>query len=117
MYRLQVQHVHDDPDTGQPVYNRELPDSAAVCWSSVAHRVGWQPAAANANFRRTFECPRRPTRYFIVETDLTAPFEYDWDNGNYPLSRGVLSDDVVHASTATCGRRSRPPTTTYRRAT
>lgn len=93
VYRLQVRYLGDD-DNDVPQYDRDLPDRRAF-WSAVAHRVGWTAPAATATFR-DFECPRRPTQYFVVLTSAIAPYEYNWENGDYPLSRGVLASQVIH---------------------
>lgn len=95
MLRLQMRYVGED-DEGTPHYHRELPDRRHL-WHAVAHRVGWQAPAASVTFR-DYEPLRRPFRYFIVETDLRGPYEYDWkhNDGPYPVSRGVLGDQVIH---------------------
>jgi hypothetical protein len=93
VHRLQQRYLGDD-DTGTPVYERELPDRLAL-WSSVAHRVGWQATASGHTFR-DYECPMRPTRYFVVLTSAGGPTEWDFGDGTYPVSRGVLSSEVVH---------------------
>jgi hypothetical protein len=81
------------PD-GTRVYERELPDRRAL-WSSVAHRVGWEASASTHTFR-DFECPKRPTKYFVVASESISPHEWDFGDGAYPVSRGVLDDEVVH---------------------
>jgi hypothetical protein len=91
--RLQLRSMGKD-DTGNRVYERELPDRRAL-WSAVAHRVGWEATKTGHDFR-DFECPRRPTKYFIVESTKVGPFEYDFGDGPYPVSRGVLDDEIVH---------------------
>jgi hypothetical protein len=91
--RLQMRSLGKD-DTGQRVYEREIPDRRAL-WSSVAHRVGWQPPQSDVTFR-DFECPKRPTKYFVVESAATGPNEWDFGDGPYPVGRGVLDDEVVH---------------------
>jgi len=91
--RLQLRYLGDD-DTGNPIYERELPDRRAL-WSSVAHRVGWVAPAATATFR-DYECPMRPTVWFVVATAQVGPAEWDWAGGDYPVSRGVLGAQVVH---------------------
>jgi hypothetical protein len=81
------------PD-GTRIYERELPDRRAL-WSSVAHRVGWEATAATHTFR-DFECPKRPTKYYVVKSTSIGPFEWDFGDGTYPVSRGVLDDEIVH---------------------
>jgi hypothetical protein len=94
LMRLQVRYVGDN-DLGVPVYDRELPDRAAL-WSTVAHRVSWQATATTADVT-DYECPMRPTQWFIVESSLVGPAEYEgWDKAPYPVSRGVLSPTIVH---------------------
>lgn len=89
VYRL-VQAWDSDDD----VYQQRLPDRRNY-WSVVAHRRGWEAPGTTASFR-DYEAPMRPFRYFTVRTSLVAPFEWDWDDGDYPLSRGDLSTQVVH---------------------
>lgn len=91
--RLQLRYLGKD-DTGTRIYNRELPDRRAL-WSSVAHRVGYEFAGPTAAFR-DFECPKRPTKYFVVRSDQVGPHEWDFSDGAYPISRGVLDDTVIH---------------------
>jgi hypothetical protein len=91
--RLQLRYLGKD-DTGQRIYNRELPDRRGV-WSSVAHRVGWEASAATHTFR-DFECPKRPTQYYVVKSTSIGPHEWDFGDGTYPVSKGVLDDEVVH---------------------
>lgn len=91
--RLQHRYLGED-DTGIPQYDQELPDRKAL-WSSVAHRVGWVPTTATATFR-DYEPPTRPFKYFVIESAQVSPVEYDWTLGDYPLSRGVLDDQIVH---------------------
>lgn len=93
VYRMTWRSLGKD-DSGDRVYERELPDRRAI-WSAVAHRIGWQAPGANADFR-DYETPRRPTRWFVVRSDAIAPFEYDFGDGPYPLSRGALTADLVH---------------------
>lgn len=93
VYRMQWRNLGKD-DTGVRVYERELPDRRAL-WSSVGHRIGWPAPAATATFR-DYECPLRPTRYFLVRSADQGPHEYDFAGGNYPLARGVLSAELVH---------------------
>jgi tape measure domain-containing protein len=91
--RLQLRYLGKD-DAGTRLYERELPDRRAL-WSSVAHRVGWEAPAAGADFR-DFECPKRPTKYFVVRSDQVGPHEWDFGDGRYPVGRGVLDNQVVH---------------------
>lgn len=91
--RLQLRYLGKN-DVGTRLYERELPDRRAL-WSSVAHRVGWEFAGPTASFR-DFECPKRPTKYFVVRSDLVGPNEWDFGDGTYPVSRGVLDDTVIH---------------------
>jgi hypothetical protein len=91
--RLQLRNLGKD-DSGQRVYERELPDRRGL-WSSVAHRVGWAAPAATATFR-DYEAPKRPTKYFVVASSQVGPHEYDFSAGPYPLSRGAITADVVH---------------------
>jgi hypothetical protein len=97
--RQQLRYTGDD-DTGQPTYHRELPDRRKL-WTSVAHRVGWQAPASTVTFR-DYEPLRRPFRYFVVESEDVGPAEYDWrhEPGGYPVSRGVLDDEVIHFNRA-----------------
>lgn len=93
--RLQFRYLGDDEDPPHnPIYERELPDRRGL-WSTVAHRVGWEAPATAATFR-DFECPRRPTRYFVVPSASVGPTDWDFSDGNYPLSRGVLDTETVH---------------------
>jgi hypothetical protein len=94
VFRLNHRYTGNDPDTGTPQYEQELPDRKAF-WRAVGHRIGWTAPAATATFR-DYEAPLRPYRYFVVETSLVSPHEYNWQSGNYPLSRGVLGGTVVH---------------------
>jgi hypothetical protein len=93
VHRLQLRYLGKD-DAETRIYERELPDRRAL-WSSVAHRVGWQATATTHTFR-DFEAPTRPIQYFVVKSSLVSPYEFDFSAGNYPLSRGVLDDQVVH---------------------
>jgi hypothetical protein len=62
----------------------------------VAHRVGYEFADDTASFR-DFECPKRPTKYYIVRSDQIGPHEWDFGDGPYPVgSRGVLDDTIIH---------------------
>lgn len=89
VYRL-AQSWNEDDD----VYDRIIPDRRSY-WSIVAHRRSWEATGTTRSFR-DYEAPMKPIKYFIVRTDQTAPFEYDWTGGDYPLSRGDLSTQVVH---------------------
>lgn len=91
--RLQLRYTGKD-DAGARQYERELPDRREL-WSSVAHRVGWTAPAASASFR-DFECPKRPTVYFVVASSAVSPAEWDFADGNYPVARGVLDTEVIH---------------------
>lgn len=91
--RVQYRNLGKD-DTGVRKYERELPDRRGL-WSSVAHRVGWQAPGTTATFR-DYECPTRPTKYFVVATSAEGPHEYDFGLGKYPMSRGALSAELVH---------------------
>jgi hypothetical protein len=91
--RLQLRYLGKD-DLGARRYERELPDRRAL-WSSVAHRVGWQAPATSANFR-DFECPKRPTSYFVCASSAVGPHEWDFADGTYPVGHGVLDEEVVH---------------------
>lgn len=91
--RLQLRYLGKD-DTGTRLYEREIPDRRAL-WSSVAHRVGWEFAGPTATFR-DFECPKRPVKYFVVPSTSVGPHEWDFADGTYPVSRGVLDNEVVH---------------------
>lgn len=93
LMRVQYRYSGMD-DVGARVYGRETPDRLAL-WSAVAHRVGWEPTATTANIK-DYECPRRPTKYFIVPSSAVGPFEYTNWKTPYPLSRGVLSAETVH---------------------
>jgi hypothetical protein len=104
--RLQLRFTGDD-DTGNPTYHRELPDRRKL-WSSVAHRVGWPAPVAVVKFR-DYEPLRRPFSYFVVPSAAVGPADYDWANeGRYPLSRGVLDDQVVHFNRAAFGGAAKP---------
>lgn len=91
--RLQMRYTGKD-DTGVRHYDRELPDRREL-WSSVGHRVGWTAPSATSSFR-DYECPKRPTVYFVVASSAVSPYEWDFSDGNYPVSRGVLDTEVVH---------------------
>jgi hypothetical protein len=93
LMRLQIRWVGDD-DAGVPQYHRELPDRKAL-WSAVAHRVGWTAPAATATVK-DYDCPLRPTQYFLVPSASVGPFEYTSWETPYPVSRGVLSPTIVH---------------------
>ena len=94
MHRLQIRSVGTDPDTDAPLYEREIPDRPEL-WSSVAHRVGWEPTKTTATFR-DYECPLRPHLYYVCLSSAIGPFEHDWDTGDYDVTRGTLDDEVVH---------------------
>lgn len=91
--RLQLRYVGKD-DTGQRIYQREIPDRRAL-WSSVAHRVGWQAPKTEVLFR-DFETPMRPVQYYLCRTDAIGPHEWLFSDGDYPTSKGVLATDIVH---------------------
>lgn len=95
--RLQLRSLGKN-DAGVRVYEREVPDRRGL-WSSVGHRIGWQAPATTANFR-DYECPKRPTQYFVCTTAAEGPHEYDFGSDppptKYPVSRGALSTEVVH---------------------
>jgi hypothetical protein len=93
VHRVQWRNLGKD-DTGVRQYERELPDRRAL-WSSVGHRVGWQAPATTATFR-DYECPTRPTKYYVVKTDLVSPHEWDFGAGKYPTGTGALSAELVH---------------------
>lgn len=94
LFRLQMRYEGDDPDTGLPEYSRELPDRRGL-WFAVGHRMGWLPSATTVSVR-DFECPRRPIKYFIVRSLAGGPHEWDFSDGRYPTSRGVLDDEIIH---------------------
>ena len=83
-----------DDETGAGLYDLPLPDREAY-WSSVAHRVAWEAPTATVHFR-DYEPPLTPFSYFIVPSSSVGPPEWDFDNGDYPLSRGTLDNDIVH---------------------
>jgi hypothetical protein len=91
--RLQLRYLGKD-DAGTRLYERELPDRRAL-WSSVAHRVGYEFANSTASFR-DFECPKRPTKYFVVESSKIGPHEWDFGDGAYPVGKGILDDTIIH---------------------
>lgn len=95
VYRMQWRNLGKN-DSGARVYEREVPDRRAL-WSAVGHRINWTAPGATATFR-DFECPLRPTRYFLVPTASVGPHEYDFGDGTYPLARGALSAELVHWS-------------------
>ena len=91
---LRLEMAHAGPDAnGNPIYERQIPDRRKY-WSAVAHRIGWAPATANP-IVHDYECPRRPTKYFIVESALVGPTDFDFTDGNYPVARGFLDNAVV----------------------
>lgn len=94
VFRIQKRLTTLNPDTGAPTYERELPDRPEL-WSSVAHRLGWTPAAASVVFR-DYETPLRPTSWFVCPISVANPIEHDWTTGNYPVANGVLGTQVVH---------------------
>jgi len=93
VFRLQIRYLGKD-DVGARMYERELPDRRGL-WSVVSHRMGWAASAASHTFR-DYECPKRPTQYFVCLSSAGGPHEWDFADGTYPVSRGVLDDDVVH---------------------
>lgn len=93
VFRLQVRYLGKD-DAGTRVYNRELPDRRGL-WSVVSHRMGWQASAASHTFR-DYECPKRPTEYYVCTSAAGGPHEWDFSDGTYPVSRGVLDNEVIH---------------------
>jgi hypothetical protein len=78
---------------GVPVYERRLPDLKEY-WSAVQHRTSWEAPATTQDFS-DYETPLTPVQYFIVKTDLTGPFEWDFKK-TYPVANGVLCPTVVH---------------------
>lgn len=92
VYRLQMRYLGED-GAGAPVYERELPDRRAL-WSAVGHRVHWKPTATTATFR-DYEAPVRAFRYFVVPNASVGPFEWNFRDGDYPTSRGILGP-VIH---------------------
>lgn len=93
VFRLTLRYLGDN-DTGAPVYEREIPDRAAL-WRAVGHRVGWTAPAAAATFR-DYEVSLRPTVYYVCASSAEGPHEYeDWGTP-YPVARGVLDDEVIH---------------------
>lgn len=93
VFRLQIRYLGED-DNGNPVYEREFPDRHAY-WRGVAHRVGWEPNATTALFR-DYEVSLRPTLYYVCLSSARGPQEWDFHDGPYPVSRGVLDNEVVH---------------------
>lgn len=102
VYRLQLRNAGVD-DTGKRIYELERPDRRGL-WSTVAHRVGststgsgpsWVPATSTVEFR-DFEAPKRPFSYFVCPSSVGGPGSWDFDDGPYPLGRGVLDDTVTH---------------------
>ena len=91
--RRHMTYNGDDTD-GTGLYSMPLPDRESN-WSSVAHRVAWAAPNATVHFR-DYEPPLTPFSYFIVESDLVGPPEWDFDDGDYPLGRGTLDDQIVH---------------------
>lgn len=82
-------------EAGAPIYR--IDPGRKQRWSTVAHRLGWQATAVSQRFR-DFEPPLAPFAYYVVETTLGGPFDWDYDDGPYPMSRGVLDDETVHLS-------------------
>lgn len=93
VFRLQIRYLGKN-DTGVRIYERELPDRRAL-WSVVSHRMGWQASAASHTFR-DYECPKRPTQYYVCASSAGGPHEWDFSDGAYPVSRGVLDSEVIH---------------------
>lgn len=92
LMRLQVRYLGKD-DTGTRLYDREDPDRREL-WSSVGYRQNWTPGSTTATIR-DYECPLKPTQYFLVPTASIGPHEYtDWATP-YPVSRGVLDDTRI----------------------
>lgn len=92
--RYDVYRLRQSWDSDDDVYQQTIPDRRSY-WSVVAHRRAWEAPGTTVSFR-DYEAPMRPIKYFIVPTASVAPFEHDWSNGDYPLSRGDLSTQVVH---------------------
>lgn len=94
VFRLQVRYLGKN-DVGTRIYERELPDRRGL-WSVVSHRMGWEAPAASATFR-DYECPKRPTRYYVCASSAGGPHEWDFGDGPYPAgTRGILDTEVVH---------------------
>jgi hypothetical protein len=93
VYRLQLRYPGKD-DAGVRLYERELPDRRGL-WSTVAHRIGWDSPATTVEFR-DFEALKRPFSYFVCPSSVGGPQTWDFEDGPYPLSRGVLDDQVIH---------------------
>lgn len=93
VYRLQLRCPGKD-DTGVRIYERELPDRRGL-WSTVAHRVDWVPSSGTVELR-DFEAPKRPFSYFVCPSSAGGPQTWDFEDGPYPLGRGVLDDQVIH---------------------
>lgn len=89
VYRMRVHWDKDDDE-----YQRITPDRRNH-WSAVAHRIGWEASSSTHTFR-DYEAPMKPFKYFVVETTRNGPFDYNWENGDYPLSRGDLDDQAIH---------------------
>lgn len=93
IYRLQLRSPGQD-DAGNRLYEREIPDRRGL-WSTLAHRVNWQPPSGTVQLR-DFEPLRRPFSYFVCPSSVGGPQTWDFSNGPYPVSRGVLDDQVIH---------------------
>lgn len=93
IYRLQLRCPGKD-DLGNRLYERELPDRRGL-WSTVAHRVNWQAPSGTVELR-DFEAPKRPFQYFVCPSSVGGPGSWDFEDGPYPLGRGVLDDQVIH---------------------
>lgn len=93
VFRLQLRYLGKD-DLGTRRYERELPDRRGL-WSVVSHRQGWQASAASHTFR-DYECPRRPTQFYVCLSSAGGPHEWNFADGPYPVSVGVLDSEVIH---------------------
>jgi len=93
VFRLQLRYLGKD-DAGARRYERELPDRRGL-WSVVSHRMGWQASFASHTFR-DYECPKRPTQFYVCLSSAGGPHEWDFSNGAYPISTGAIDDEVVH---------------------
>lgn len=83
-----------DDDTGTPTYELWLPDRRSN-WSSVAHRVGWPAPVGGTMKFRDYEPDLGPFAYYVVPSASVGPPDWDFTDGDYPLGRGVLDDQVV----------------------
>ena len=70
VFRLQVRYLGKD-DADARIYERELPDRRGL-WSVVSHRMGWEASAASHTFR-DYECPKRPTQYYVCASSAGGP--------------------------------------------